>query len=160
MATARDRVVEALARAGVTAEIHELDGSARTAAMAAEQLGVEVGAIASSLIFTADGSPLLVVTSGAHRVDTALVAEAIGVAHIGRADADFVRRHTGQSIGGVAPVGHPSPIRTVVDTALARYPQVWAAGGHPHAVFPTTFDELVAMTGGTPIPVARDDAGA
>jgi len=125
-----------------------------TAAAAAEALGVTVGQIANSLVFDADGDPLLVLTSGAHRVDTAKVAALIGVTAVRRASPDFVREHTGQAIGGVAPVGHPKPVRTLVDTALEQYDEVWAAGGIPHAIFPTTFAELVRMTDGTPAEVA------
>jgi prolyl-tRNA editing enzyme YbaK/EbsC (Cys-tRNA(Pro) deacylase) len=112
-----------------------------------------VGAIANSLVFAADGAPLLVMTSGAHRVDTARVAAQIGAAEVGRADARSVRAWTGQAIGGVGPVGHPAPIRTLVDVWLAKYDVVWAAAGHPHTVFPTSFDELVRITGGTPADV-------
>ena len=112
-------------------------------------------AIANSLIFDADGEPLLVMTSGAHRVDTERVAGLVRVAKVSRADARSVREWTGQAIGGVAPVGHPRPIRTLVDTWLERYPQVWAAAGHPHTVFPTSFAELVRITGGTPAEVGE-----
>lgn len=150
------RVANILRAAGVTGEPVQLADSARTAAEASVALGCDVGAIASSLVFNADGEPLLVVTSGAHRVDTAVVSELIGVAKVGRADADLVRAATGYAIGGVAPIGHPAPIRTLVDTALADHEVVWAAAGHPHAVFPTTFDELVRLTGGTPATVAHD----
>ncbi len=125
-----------------------------TAATAAAQLGCEVGAIANSLVFDADGAPLLVLTSGAHRVDTDLVAALIGVRKVRRATPEFVREHTGHPIGGVAPIGHPAPVRTLVDTWLGKHPVVWAAAGHPHTVFPTTFDELVSLTGGTPADVA------
>jgi prolyl-tRNA editing enzyme YbaK/EbsC (Cys-tRNA(Pro) deacylase) len=90
-----------------------------------------------------------VLTSGAHRVDTVRVAALLGVARVDRADPDFVRRHTGQPIGGVAPVGHPTPVPTVVDVWLARHAEVWAAGGHPSTVFPTTYDELLRITSGT-----------
>jgi len=131
-----------------------LPDAVHTAAAAAAALGVEVGQIANSLIFDADSEPLLVLTSGAHRVDTAKVASLIGVTAVRRATPEFVREHTGQAIGGVAPVGHPKPIRTLVDTALAGYDVVWAAGGIPPAVFPTTFDELVRVTTGTPAEVA------
>ena len=128
---------------------------APTAASAAEQLGVEVGAIANSLVFaTADGEAVLVLTSGAHRVDLAKAAAQLGTAKLVRANADLVRQATGQPIGGVSPVAHPEPLRTLVDRDLARYPQVWAAGGIPHAVFPTSFDELVRLTGGQPAEVA------
>ena len=131
-----------------------LDDAVHTAAAAAAALGVEVGQIANSLIFDADGEPLLVLTSGAHRVDTAKVAAGLGVTRLRRATPDFVRRHTGQVIGGVAPMGHPKPVRTLVDTALSDYPVVWAAGGVPQAVFPITFAELVRVTAGTPADVA------
>jgi prolyl-tRNA editing enzyme YbaK/EbsC (Cys-tRNA(Pro) deacylase) len=147
-------VARLLAEAGATGEVCELPGSARTAAAAAEQLGVPVGAIANSLVFDVDGHPLLILTSGAHRVDEPLVAALLGVPRLTRADADFVREHTGQPIGGVAPLGHPAPIGTLVDVELARYERVWAAAGHPHAVFPTTYDELLRLTGGTPAEVA------
>ncbi|HYT10719.1 MAG TPA: YbaK/EbsC family protein [Mycobacteriales bacterium] len=147
------RVAEKLVAAGVAGEVRELPNSARTAAEAAAQLGVEVGAIANSLVFDADGESLLVLTSGAHRVDTARVAALLGVSGLRRAAPDFVRAATGQPIGGVAPVGHPAPVRTLVDVELARYGVVWAAAGTPHAVFPTSFDELARITGGTPADV-------
>lgn len=144
-----DRVVAALRAAGATGEITTLPDSATTAASAAEQLGVPVGAIANSLIFDADGTPLLILTSGAHRVDTVFVAKSLGINEIRRAAPDFVRTATGQPIGGVAPVGHPAPVRTLVDIALRGYDVVWAAGGTPHTVFPTSYDELLRITGGT-----------
>ncbi|GGQ65204.1 YbaK/EbsC family protein [Couchioplanes azureus] len=131
-----------------------LDEAVHTAAAAAAALGVSVGQIANSLVFDADGEPLLVLTSGAHRVDTAKVAAALGVAKLRRASPEFVREHTGQPIGGVAPLGHPRPVRTLIDTALGRYPEVWAAGGVPRAIFRTTYDELVRVTAGTPAEVA------
>lgn len=135
-----------------------LADAVRTAAQAADAVGVPVGAIANSLLFAAihDGTatPLLVLTSGAHRADTGLIAELVNADSIKRADPDFVREHTGQVIGGVSPIGHPAPIRTLVDEALRDHPVVWAAAGHPHAVYPTTFAELVEITGGTPARVA------
>jgi len=144
-----------LERAGATGRVRVLDEAAPTAAAAAALVGVEVGAIANSLIFvTAEDEPLLVMTSGAHRVDTAKVARLVGTAALRRADPEFVYAHTGQRIGGVAPVAHPRSLRTLVDVALAAYPQIWAAGGIPHAVFPTTFAELVELTGGEPAEVA------
>jgi prolyl-tRNA editing enzyme YbaK/EbsC (Cys-tRNA(Pro) deacylase) len=142
-------VARLLAEAGATGEVRELPGTARTAADAAAQLGVPVGAIASSLVFDVGGNPLLVVTSGAHRVDEEQVAALLGVPRLARATPEFVREHTGQPIGGVAPVGHPAPIGTLVDVELARHEQVWAAAGHPHAVFPTSYEELLRLTGGT-----------
>lgn len=147
-----DRVEAALRAAGVEPRIRWFDEATPTAMMAAAELGVEVGAIANSLVFTLDDEPLLILTSGAHRVDTAFLGARMG-GRIRRADAETVKNATGQTIGGVAPVGHPSPLRTVVDVALAEYEQVWAAGGHPHTVFPTTFDELIRMTGGEPAAV-------
>jgi prolyl-tRNA editing enzyme YbaK/EbsC (Cys-tRNA(Pro) deacylase) len=133
----------------VTGEVLEFPAAVPTAAAAAEQLGCEVGAIANSLVFAADGEPLLVMTSGAHRVDTTRVAAALDLGEVARADAKSVRAWTGQVIGGVGPVAHPAPIRTLVDNWLARYDVVWAAAGHPHTVFPTTFAELLRITGGT-----------
>ena len=148
------RVSEALVRAGATGTPIVLEEHAPTAITAAAQLGCPVDAIANSLVFAADGEPLLVLTSGGHRVDTVKVAELLGVAKVKRADPELVRDATGMAIGGVAPVGHVTEVRTLVDVALADYDVVWAAAGHPRTVFPTTFDELVRMTGGTPAEVA------
>ncbi|MEV4482232.1 YbaK/EbsC family protein [Micromonospora coxensis] len=140
--------------AGDPSVVRLLPEAVHTAAAAAQALGVEVGAIANSLVFEADGDPLLVLTSGAHRVDTAGLAASIGITRLRRATPDFVREHTGQVIGGVAPLGHPRPLRTLVDTALAAYDEVWAAGGVPQAVFPTTYADLLRITSGTPAEVA------
>ncbi len=148
-----EHVAARLRELGAVGQVRELPEAAPTAATAAAQLGCDVGAIANSLIFAADGEPLLVLTSGAHRVDTAKVAELIGAAKVKRADPDFVRAATGQPIGGVAPVGHPAPVRTLVDEWLAKYDVVWAAAGHPHTVFPTSYEELLRITGGTPADV-------
>ncbi|WP_448623877.1 YbaK/EbsC family protein [Geodermatophilus sp. URMC 64] len=147
-------VAELLAASGAAGQVRELPGSARTAAAAAAQLGVPVGAIANSLLFDVDGEPLLVLTSGGHRVDEVQVAGLLGVPHVRRASPDFVREHTGQPIGGVAPIGHPEPIGTLVDVELARYERVWASAGHPSAVFPTTYEELLRLTAGTAAEVA------
>lgn len=151
-------VQDALHAAGADGKVRVLPEAVHTAAAAAEALGVTVGQIANSLIFAAvyDGEPepLLVLTSGAHRVDTGRVAELLGAATVKRATPEFVRAHTGQPIGGVAPVGHPAPVRTLVDTALAEYGTIWAAGGIPQAVFPTSYDELLRLTGGRPARVA------
>ena len=156
VSTVQDALDSADARdgSGGPSRVRLLPDAVTTAAAAAAALGVEVGQIANSLVFTADGEPLLVMTSGAHRVDTAKVAALLGVSALTRATPDFVREHTGQPIGGVAPLGHPKPLHTLVDTALERYPEIWAAGGIPHAVFPTTFAELVRLTAGTPAEVA------
>ena len=142
------RVRTALSLLGARGEVRALDDSARTAKEAAAALGIEVGQIASSLIFLADDEPVLVVASGGHRVDTVQLASILEVNQIDKADADAVRKATGFAIGGVAPVGHPHPLRTIVDIALSRYDEVWAAGGHPHYVFPTSYDELLRITAG------------
>ncbi|HYU84376.1 MAG TPA: YbaK/EbsC family protein [Kribbellaceae bacterium] len=140
-----------LARRGGTGEIVVLPDSVHTAALAAEALGCEVGAIANSLLFDASGSPVLILTSGAHRVDTDKVAAVTGP--LKRAKPDFVRRHTGQVIGGVSPIAHPAPVPTWLDTTLQKYDVVWAAAGHPAAVFSTTYDELLTLTGATELEV-------
>ena len=144
-----DRVRAALAGHGIVPEIVWFEVATPTAEAAAAAIGTTVSAIAISLVFTIDGEPLLVLTSGAHRVDTAWLGQRLGGV-IERASKETVKEATGQVIGGVAPVGHPSPIRTVVDTDLAGFDTVWAAAGHAHTVFPTTFDELVRVTGGEP----------
>lgn len=148
------RVIAALAEHGLTGEVKVLSDSARTAQEAATALGIEVGQIASSLIFKLpDDSPLLIITSGRHRVDTDLVAMNLGIEKLGRVDADYVKEKSGFSIGGVAPIGWVSPATILVDQALIEYEIVWAAAGHPHAVYPTTFAELVACTGAQPMVV-------
>lgn len=147
------RVAQILDRAGVDSTVRELDDSTRTAADAAAALGCEVGAIANSLIFMADGEPILVLTSGSHRVDTAVLAGRIGVSRLSRATPEQVREATGQPIGGVAPVGHPQPVRTVIDRALADYPQIWAAAGTPRSVFNTTYADLAAISGAMEVEV-------
>jgi prolyl-tRNA editing enzyme YbaK/EbsC (Cys-tRNA(Pro) deacylase) len=147
------RFREEHAQRGGTGDIVILPDSVHTAALAAAALGCEVGAIANSLLFDADGAPVLVLTSGAHRVEVPATAERIGVTRLARASPDFVRRHTGQVIGGVSPIGHPTPITTYVDTWLQRHPVVWAAAGHPATVFSTTYAELLTLTHATPIDV-------
>ena len=148
------RFRDALSAKGGRGRIVTLPDSVHTAALAAEALGCEVGAIANSLLFDADGEPVLILTSGSHRVDTGKVAAAIGVGSLDRAKPEFVRAHTGQVIGGVSPIAHPSRIRTYLDPWLRRYDEIWAAAGHPAAVFSTTYEELLAMTGATEIEVA------
>jgi prolyl-tRNA editing enzyme YbaK/EbsC (Cys-tRNA(Pro) deacylase) len=149
-----EQVAAELQALGVPGQVRELPEPAPTAATAAAQLGCQVGAIANSLVFSADGEPLLVLTSGAHRVDTGKIAAELGAGKVGRADPEFAYAATGQRIGGVAPVGHPGPIRTLVDNALAEYDVVSAAAGHVHTVFPTTFAELVRITTGSPADVS------
>jgi prolyl-tRNA editing enzyme YbaK/EbsC (Cys-tRNA(Pro) deacylase) len=150
-----ENVAVLLRELGVAGSVVELPDPAPTAAAAAAQLGCEIGAIANSLVFSADGEPLLVLTSGAHRVDTVRVAELVEAQNVTRATPEFVRKATGQPIGGVAPVGHPKPLRTLVDVWLFTFDKVWAAAGHPHTVFPTTYDELLRITGGTPAEVEQ-----
>jgi len=148
------RFREELTRLGGAGRIVVLPDSVHTAALAAEALGCEVGAIANSLLFDADGSPVLILTCGAHRVDTSKVAADLGVTTLGRAKPEFVRAHTGQVIGGVSPIAHPAPVPTYIDPWLQKYDEVWAAAGHPSAVFSSTYDELVRLTGATPLDVA------
>jgi prolyl-tRNA editing enzyme YbaK/EbsC (Cys-tRNA(Pro) deacylase) len=138
-----------LQAAGVPGRVRMLDEAVTTARAAAAYLGCPVGAIANSLIFAnAYETPLLIMTSGAHRVNEIKIGKRLGI-ELRRASPEFVREHTGQPIGGVAPVGHPQPIRTIVDSALADFDELWTAGGIPHAVFPLTYAELLLLTGGT-----------
>ena len=151
----RSRLVEQhLREAGVESEIRVLPDSARTAAEAAAAIGCDVAAIANSLVFVADGAPVLVMTSGGHRVDLEILARSIGADAIGMAPASVVREATGQAIGGVAPVGHQARLRTYIDDALGDHPEIWAAAGHPHTVMPLTFESLRALTDGEVIAVA------
>ena len=149
------RVRDFLDQAGITGQIVALSDSARTAAEAAAGLGIEVGQVASSIVFKLpSGSALLVITSGRHRVDTHLVASNLGVEKLHRADADFVKEASGFSIGGVSPLGWISkPEIILIDEALNDYDVVWAAAGHPHAVYPTSYDELLKCTRATPMVV-------
>ena len=146
------RVVAKLKDLGIGGEVVHLANSARSAQEAADALGILVGQVASSIVFKLpDGSPLLVITSGRHRVDTELVANELGVEKLHRADADYVKQTSGFSIGGVSPVGWISEAMVVIDQALNDYEIVWAAAGHPHTVFPTTYAELLSATGARPL---------
>jgi prolyl-tRNA editing enzyme YbaK/EbsC (Cys-tRNA(Pro) deacylase) len=147
------RFKEAHSAAGGGGRVVILPDSVHTAGLAAEALGCEVGSIANSLLFDAAGSPVLILTSGSHRVDTAATSDRIDVPALKRASPEFVRHHTGNVIGGVSPLGHPSPVPTYLDVALREYPEIWAAAGHPAAVFSTTYAELLAMTGATEVEV-------
>jgi prolyl-tRNA editing enzyme YbaK/EbsC (Cys-tRNA(Pro) deacylase) len=149
------RVKQALISNGLSTEITVLTESARSAAEAASALGIEVGQIASSIIFKlSDQKPLLVITSGRHRVDTELVADKLGIDKLDRVDADYVKENSGFSIGGVAPIGWTNPPAIVIiDEALSEYEVVWAAAGHPHAVFPSSFNELKSMANATALVV-------
>jgi prolyl-tRNA editing enzyme YbaK/EbsC (Cys-tRNA(Pro) deacylase) len=149
------RFKEAADSLGVKGEINILAETARTAIDAANGLGIEVGQIASSLIFKLpSGNPLLIITSGRHRVDTDLVAKNLEIPELGRADANYVKEVSGYSVGGVSPIGWiTTPEITLIDQALNDYEIVWAASGHPHAVYPTSYAELIACTGATPMVV-------
>ncbi|QLL23761.1 YbaK/EbsC family protein [Actinobacteria bacterium IMCC25003] len=150
------RFKEAADSLGVKGDINILADTARTAIDAANGLGIEVGQIASSLIFKLpSGNPLLIITSGRHRVDTELVAKNLNIAELGRADANYVKEVSGYSVGGVSPIGWIStPEITLIDEALNDYEVVWAASGHPHAVYPTSYAELIVCTGATPMVVS------
>ncbi len=148
------RVVAKLKELNIGGEVTHLADSARSAQEAADALGILVGQVASSIVFKLpDGSPLLVITSGRHRVDTELVAKELGVEKLHRADADFVKESSGFSIGGVSPVGWVNPATIVIDLALNDYDVVWAAAGHPHTVFPTNYAELLSATNARPMVV-------
>ena len=147
------RFIQAATDLGVKGQVTVLSETARTAIDAANGLGIEVGQIASSLIFKLpSGNPLLIITSGRHRVDTELVAKSLGITDLGRADANYVKEVSGYSVGGVSPLGWISkPEIILIDEALSDYDVVWAAAGHPHAVYPTTYDELIQCTGAQPM---------
>ena len=142
------RVVAAMETFSIKGEIRVLSETAKSAAEAAAGLGILVGQIASSIIFKLPNeTPLLVITSGRHRVDTELVANKLGIEKLERVDADYVKEKSGFSIGGVAPIGWiKTPSITLIDEALNDYEVVWAAAGHPHAVFPTSYSELLSCT--------------
>ncbi len=149
------RFKEAADSLGIKGDINILADTARTAIDAANGLGIEVGQIASSLIFKLpSGTPLLIITSGRHRVDTDRVAKNLNIPELGRADANYVKEVSGYSVGGVSPIGWiTTPEMTLIDEALNDYDIVWAASGHPHAVYPTSYAELIACTGATPMVV-------
>jgi prolyl-tRNA editing enzyme YbaK/EbsC (Cys-tRNA(Pro) deacylase) len=154
--SAVDRVGAALRAAGVEAEVREFPQGTRTAQEAADAVGCAVGQICKSLVFRLEpsGDPLLVVTSGANRVDVERVAALVG-SGVGKADAAFVRERTGFAIGGVPPVGHVAPLRVLVDEDLLGYEVVWAAAGTPNHVFAVTPAALVALCGGEVAVVAE-----
>jgi prolyl-tRNA editing enzyme YbaK/EbsC (Cys-tRNA(Pro) deacylase) len=151
------RFIQAAIDLGIKGQVTVLSETARTAVDAANGLGIEVGQIASSLIFKLpSGNPLLIITSGRHRVDTELVAKNLGIAELGRADANYVKEVSGYSVGGVSPLGWISkPEIILIDEALNDYEVVWAAAGHPHAVYPTTYAELIQCTDAKPMIVGE-----
>ncbi|BCX18741.1 MAG: aminoacyl-tRNA deacylase [Geminicoccaceae bacterium] len=143
------RVAAALDAAGSTARPVALEATARTAEDAARALGVEVGQIVKSLVFLVGGRPVLALVAGDRRCRPESLPQLLGLeGPVARADAETVREATGFAIGGVAPVGHPAPLPCAVDSSLARFDRLWAAAGHPHAVFPTSFPELLRLTRG------------
>jgi prolyl-tRNA editing enzyme YbaK/EbsC (Cys-tRNA(Pro) deacylase) len=148
------KVQEALSQSGVQLQVVELPASTRTSAEAAQAVGCQVGQIAKSLVFKTSKTqkPILVITSGANRVDEAKVGARLGEA-IGKADADFVRSRTGFVIGGVPPVGHTEALKTFIDEDLLNYQQIWAAAGTPNAVFPLTPTDLIQITQGEVIKI-------
>jgi prolyl-tRNA editing enzyme YbaK/EbsC (Cys-tRNA(Pro) deacylase) len=143
------KVQDALAELGLSLQVVELPGSTRTAVEAAQAVGCQVGQIVKSLVFrgTQSDKPVLVVASGANRVDEARLGEILGEP-TGKADADYVRLRTGFAIGGVPPVGHTEPLAIFIDQDLLQYGEIWAAAGTPHAVFCLTPADLVRITGG------------
>jgi peptidyl-dipeptidase Dcp len=153
-----EAVAADLSAAGIDPRIEIFDGSTPTAAAAAEALGIEVGAIANSLIFSSGGETVLIMASGAHRVDTTHVADLIGVDSLDRASKELVREATGQVIGGVAPCGHPGPIPTYVDVSLKDYPVLWAGAGTPNSMVPLTYEQLLTVTGGKEITVVAEES--
>jgi prolyl-tRNA editing enzyme YbaK/EbsC (Cys-tRNA(Pro) deacylase) len=143
------RVQAALTALGFANQVVELPDATHTAAEAATAVGCTIGQIAKSLVFATQptGRPLLVIASGSNRVNEARLAALVGEA-LQKPAADFVREQTGFVIGGVPPIGHNQPLLTLIDEELTHYAEIWAAAGHPHAVFKLTPDELVRMTGG------------
>lgn len=148
MSSATDRVHQALSALGLSAQIGEFPQGTRTAQDAADAIGTTLGQIVKSLVFLADGRPVLVLASGRNRVDAGKLARAAGAARIERADAERVRAATGFAIGGVPPVGHATPLETYIDEDLLSYEIVYAAAGTPNAIFPITPRDLVRVTGG------------
>jgi Cys-tRNA(Pro) deacylase len=157
MRDATEKVREALAARGIAAEILEFPDGTRTAQDAARAIGTTLGQIVKSLVFLADGRPILVLASGRNRVDTAKLARAAASARIDRADAETVRAATGFAIGGVPPIGHAAPLETFVDADLLTYDRVYAAAGTPTAIFAIAPGDLVRATGGRVADLARPD---
>lgn len=151
--SAVDRVRRALLAAGLPDTVRTFDDDVPTAAAAAQVLGCELGAIANSLVFELEGSPLLILASGAARVDTNLVAEQLDSGRIRRASPEFVLEHTGQRVGGVAPVGHPTPLRTLIDVHLSGYPLLWAGAGDHQSMLSITYEDLARVTDAQPLEV-------
>ncbi|MFF5899419.1 YbaK/EbsC family protein [Streptomyces argenteolus] len=150
---AHPRFAEALRELGLQVEVRRFPDATRTAAEAAAAIGCELSQIAKSLIFEADGEPVLVLMDGSSRVDVELVRSELGAREVGRARADMVRETTGYVIGGVPPFGHRTKTRVLADRGLLGHPEVWAAAGHPHAVFRLDPATLIELAGGTLVDV-------
>lgn len=150
MASGPERVQQALDACGLESRVVRLPNSTRTASEAAQAVGCEVGAIAKSLLFKADGEPLLVICAGDRRVNTVAVANIVGAVDVRMASADDVRAVTGYAIGGVPPIGHATSIRTLMDTSLLRWPVIYAAAGAHDALFPADPNRLLEVSGATP----------
>ena len=150
------RVQAALIELGLPADIHRLADSTRTAPEAAAAVGCELGAIVKSLVMRGarSGEPVLALVSGANRADVAVIETTLGEP-VERPDADYVREITGYSIGGIPPVGHPRALPTLLDEDLFRFETVWAAAGHPHAVFPIAPATLATVTNATKLKLAE-----
>lgn len=147
MATSLDRFLERAAALGLDIEPRRFPDGTRTAHDAAAAVDCEVDQIVKSLVFVADGEPILALTSGAHRVDTDALAGVLGAQEVRKATADEARNATGYAIGGTPPVGHDTTLRTIIDPHLLRFPVVWAAAGTPQDVFPISSDRLLEVTG-------------
>lgn len=145
------KVAEALRAKGARGPFREFAQSTKTSADAAAALGCEVGAIASCLVFELDDEPIVVIKSGAFRVDTKWFASSVGAVTMRRATPDEVRSATGQAIGGVSPVNWPGPLRVFIDDTLAAFDRIWSACGTPNAVFATTYAELASLTNAQPV---------
>ena len=143
-----ERVRDALQAAGANVELVDIEDSGHTAELAADAVGVEVGSIVKSLVFLADGEPVLVLVAGDRRADWAKLKALLGARRVMIADAERVRQETGFDVGGVPPLGHRRPLATWVDASLSRFDTVYAAAGHPRSMFPIRYDTLVRVTGG------------
>jgi Cys-tRNA(Pro) deacylase len=141
---------------GLDISVIELDKSTRTAQLAAEAIGTQLGSIVKSLVFLGDGKPALVLVAGDRRADTKKLAQVLEAKKVKIADADTVRAETGFAIGGVPPVGHHAPLPTLIDRSLGRFETVYAAAGSPHAVFPIAYDMLLQVTTGQVADVTED----
>ena len=151
------KVQQALEAQGVAMQVVELPDSTRSAPEAAQAIGCDVAQIVKSLLFKTKktGRPVLVLASGVNRVDEKKLRQIVGE-KIGKADAAFVRAHTGFAIGGVPPIGHKEPLDALIDEDLLQHDQLWAAAGTPHAVFALTPDELLKITAGRVVDVKRE----